>query len=371
MFGAFLGIGEQAGFVGDILITRLPSRARACNRADGEFIVPHPHQDFRAGTHQRKAGQIEEIEERRRVHPPQRAIQRQRRQREGAGETLRQHHLKNVARQNVILRPQRHRLVIIGCNDRGQIGQGIGQRGGFGSRSGLGELAQSRVNPLARARHCRRRIASLPDRGNREQRVGEAIEHQNHRGPHKQHIGQFQRAVGSARQGFDQSDGFIAEIAHQTGERRRQAFGHRINPAGIRQRAQFGQRITIARPEGSGVYVPIAVDFRRRAARPEHQIGIKSEQAVTPAHFAAFDRFEQEIAAPRHDQPPRCAHRRVAISNDPPPYQRRTPICQRGDGDFSVFGQASGRWGHETITPALTVRQRAACATLRSLARCG
>ena len=67
---------------------------------------------------------------------------------------------------------------------------------------------------------------------------------------------------------------------------------------------------------------PVAVDLAGMARGAEHQIGVQPQQAVAPAHFAAFDRFEQEIAAPRLDQLDRRADRGFGIGNQPPPDQR-------------------------------------------------
>ena len=215
------------------------------------------------------------------------------------------------------------------------------------------------------------RIIRLPDRRDRVERVGEAVEHQNDGGPHEQHVGQGQRAVGRARQALDEADGLVAEIADEAGERRGQAFRQRIDPAGPSQRAQFGQRIARTRHKGLAVEPPVAVDRRFIAAGAEHQIGVEAEQAVAPAHLAALDAFEQEVAAARHHQPPRRAHRRVAVGNDPAPHQCRPAVRQRGGGCGGVFGQAGGRTvgtaAHEAAAPALTARPRAACAPPRSL----
>ena len=61
-----------------------------------------PHQNFRARAGDGEAAEIEEVEKRRRVDPPQRAIERERRQRERRLEALRQHHLEDIAGQRCI-----------------------------------------------------------------------------------------------------------------------------------------------------------------------------------------------------------------------------------------------------------------------------
>ena len=60
-------------------------------------------QDFRARAGNRVAAEVEEVEIRRRIGPPQRAIERKRRQRERRLEALCQHDLKGVAGGDVVL----------------------------------------------------------------------------------------------------------------------------------------------------------------------------------------------------------------------------------------------------------------------------
>jgi len=55
----------------------------------GYLAVAQPRQDFRAGPHDGKAVQIQEIHEGRRIGAAQRAVEGERRQRERQAETLR------------------------------------------------------------------------------------------------------------------------------------------------------------------------------------------------------------------------------------------------------------------------------------------
>ena len=61
----------------------------------------------------REAVEVEEVEEGRGVHAAQRAVEREGRQRELGLEALGQHHLEDVARRDVVLRLQHHRLVFV------------------------------------------------------------------------------------------------------------------------------------------------------------------------------------------------------------------------------------------------------------------
>src|SRR3546814_6636172 len=68
------------------------------------------------------------------------------------------------------------------------------------------------------------------------------------------------------------------------------------------------------------------------AGGAEHQIGGEAEQAVAPAHRAALDRFEQEIAAPRLDQLERRGDRGLAILDRALPDERGATGVERGAG---------------------------------------
>ncbi len=162
VLGAFLGIGEQAFLVGGVLVLGLAARAGAGDRADRHFAVAHADEDLGARADHREARQVEEIEERRGVHPPQRAVEVERRQREGAGEALGEHDLEDVARLDVVLRLEHHasRTRPSGITGSSAIsGRSASlQR----CRDRPGELPQGFVDPLAarprsRGRDRRRR----------------------------------------------------------------------------------------------------------------------------------------------------------------------------------------------------------------------
>ena len=82
---------------------------------------------------------------------------------------------------------------------------------------------------------------------------------------------------------------------------------------------------------------PVPVDLAGMAGGAEHEVGIEPEQAVTPAHFAAFDRFKQEVAAPGLDQLERRADRRLGIGDKLAPDQRRLARGEASAGRPSVF----------------------------------
>ena len=102
-----------------------------------------------------------------------------------------------------------------------------------------------------------------------------------------------------------------------------------VDPATVRQRPQFGERIVPARLESLAVGSPVAVDLSVTCAGAKDEIRIEAEKRIAPAHLAAFDRFEQEVTAARFDQPARRAHRGVTVGDDLTPDECRLAIGKR------------------------------------------
>ena len=74
------------------------------------------------------------------------------------------------------------------------------------------------------------------------------------------------------------------------------------------------------------------------AGRAKQKVGIEAEQAVAAAYFAAFDRFEQEIATPGLDQLERCPDRGLGIGHELAPHERRLARGKASPGDLGVLG---------------------------------
>ena len=256
------------------------------------------------------------------------AIERDRRQSEGAGEALRQHHLEDVARDNIVLGAIDHLGIAARFQHRRHVDLGNVGRGGHG-RQRRGQAGGGRVDPPQRLRDRLFRVGGLilPYRGDQEQGVGQAIEHQDDGRPHEQHVRQGDVVGGGAGQLFDQAHSLIAEIADQTGERGRQG-GVQIGAAFGDQRAQRLQRILFGRDEGVAIGRPLAVDLALGALGAIDEVGGQADQAVAATHRAALDRFQQEVAAVRLEQLERSGDRRVCVGNLPPPHQTRTALCQ-------------------------------------------
>ena len=135
VLGALLRIGEQLLLQRLVLVRRRAARPRAGDRADRHRAVAHAHQDLRARAGDREAAEVEEVEERRRIDPAQRAVERERRQRERRLEALRQHHLEDVAGQRCI--PWRARTIALVFGGRGVGLRRHVERAGIASAAAL------------------------------------------------------------------------------------------------------------------------------------------------------------------------------------------------------------------------------------------
>ena len=74
---------------------------------------------------------------------------------------------------------------------------------------------------------------------------------------------------------------------------------------------------------------PIRVYFGCITRCTKHQIGGDADQAVPPARFAAFDRFEDEITTLGHKQLQRRRYRRFSIGNPTFPNERWRALSYR------------------------------------------
>ena len=111
---------------GDLPLRQLPRGPRPRNRGDTRPCALHPHQQLR-----RRSGQAripgptqphpQEIHVRRRIHNPQRAINRKRIHPGIHIEPLRQHSLKNVSRSDIVLDPLHPGQIIFLARTRFQL----------------------------------------------------------------------------------------------------------------------------------------------------------------------------------------------------------------------------------------------------------
>ena len=151
MLGAFLDVSHEIGRVRRVFFRCRAALARSGDRTDGDDVVPQADENFRAGPDNGKFIKIEEEQEGRGVQPPKAAIEIDRRQVERDRETLREHHLENIACPNVILGRIDHGQEIPLFHVRTRVGKG---RGAF---TGLGR----RHRGIKRVERCRNRVLCM------------------------------------------------------------------------------------------------------------------------------------------------------------------------------------------------------------------
>ena len=216
------------------------------------------------------------------------------------------------------------------CGVRGDVGRERVGRRAVGvradARQARGDCVEAVLRGVDHPVDCTLRIG--PDRRDQKQLVGEAVEDEDHRRAHEDHVGKAQPRARRAWDALDKADRFIGEEADERRERLGQSLGHVEAAFGdeVAQRLKCGGFQWL---ESFAVAAPVAVDPRGVAGDLEHQVGVEPEQAVAPACFAALDRFEHPVAAPRLDQLERRRNRRFDVGDQPLPNDRAAPPGQR------------------------------------------
>ena len=305
MLGALLRIGEQLRLQRFVFVRGCAAPPRARDRADGHDAVAGFDQDFRARSGDRERAEVEEEQIGRRVHPAQRAIKRERRQRERRLEALRQHHLKNIAGGNVLLGAQHHvlELGVRGVRPgrhfarasfdlflvrRGEEGRGFVER----TVERVDDLGQPRrapaIMPASRTRLLR------PYGRDDGDRVLDRVEDDHHGRTNQDRIRNADRIGARRRQAvLDQPNHVVAEIPEHAGGHRRQPVRQR-DAAFLDESAQGRKRRLRGRRKALRVGLRIAIDLGVAAVGAEDEIRLKADDRVAAANRAAFDGLEQK-----------------------------------------------------------------------------
>ena len=232
---------------------RLAAPARAGDRADAYLAVAHAHQDFRAGDDDLEAAEIEKAEIGRGIDAPQRAIERERRQVEAAGEALRQHDLERVAGGDIVLRPGDHReeFGLASCWRPRSSAISVGSTAGGDVVERAFERGDDRVEPRLRrlAGRARGNAGLRADRRHHDHLVAHAVEHHHHGRADQQRLGHADRVGLGRRQPLHLPHHVVAEIAEHARRHRRQAR-RQVDARFGEQRAQRLERLAGAGDEG-------------------------------------------------------------------------------------------------------------------------
>ncbi len=261
-------------------------------------------QDFRARSGDGEPAEVEKIEKGRRIDPPQRAVERERRQRERRLEALRQHDLENIAGGDVFLGAQHHAFEFFRRGVRSRLDvERTRQIEPLEFGGGLVERLVERIDhggealDRARQRGLRCHAGVHPHRGDHGDRVLDRVENNDERRANQDGVGNADRIAARRRQILHQADHVVAEIAEHAGRHRRQrrrqrdaAFGDDV--------AQRGERRVARRHESGRIGVRRAVDLRALAVDAEDEVGLEPDDRIAPAHRAAFDRFQKKTHRP-------------------------------------------------------------------------
>jgi hypothetical protein len=135
----------------------------------------------------------------------------------------------------------------------------------------------------------------------------------------------------------------------------------------LHELAQLGEAVAGERYERRAVVPPEPVDLASVASGAEQQVGVEPKQTVAAAHFAALDRFEQEIAAPGLDQLERGADGRFGVGDELAPDERRLARGEAGLCLGGIFGQRAGQgWPQLLVWPVTCAVTASIAAWLRS-----
>ena len=316
MLGALLRIGQELVLQRLVLVRRRAARPGAGERPDRHRAVAQPHQHLGARSGDRVAAEVEEIQKRRRIDAAQRAVERKRRQRERRLEALRQHHLENVAGQDVVLGLLHHasgiRPAWCWISAECRAGRVACPAAALSSGRSSASTTPARRSSRARQRRLRRDARLRPHRRDDGDRSPSP-----RRTPRRASAGSApRRECRSDRDGRRAVPPSAAPCRSRDSRTRRppSAAGRRAARCGFRRSARAapasggcGQGA-----KAVGIAARIAVDLGPRAVRSPDQVGIEPDHRIAAAHRAAFDRLEQKAHRParrRSSGTPRPAFR--------------------------------------------------------------
>ena len=256
---------------------------------------PHVQLRRRADQTQRRAfDQAVEVEEEHvggGVEPAQRPVDAERLGRSLAREALRQHHLEDVARGDVLFRLPHRSHVLLRRQVRGQIGAAILGVGRGAGRQRAGDAAFDLLQPRLRFGAARFLVVAHLRMGDQQQPAERVVERHHRIGQEEDGIGQ----VGVLRQHqarLEEADGVVAQVAHQPAGETRQTR-HRDGVVESQLAAQKVQRILVV---GEVDLTDAVRPMPRHGAAAQHirLARVDADERVARQVLAAGDAFQQE-----------------------------------------------------------------------------
>ncbi len=326
MLGQLLGVAQQRLGIGLVLGPVGAARPGAGDRPDHHRAVAQPDQDLGARADQGEAVEIQIEQERRRVEPAQRPIQRQGRQIEGQAEALGGHHLEDVARPDVGLRLLDHGVVLGAGHVRDRCRQRRAARRLGPVRQATIEVGDHIRQPLAGevVGGPGPQLGRRPDRRHQHHPILDIVEDRHHGRPDQHRVRDAELIRIGIRQALHQPDHVVAEIAEQPGRHRRQRR-RQVDPAFGDQGAQRGERAVGAGLEAAQIMARLAIDLDPVAKAAPDQIGLHADRRVAAAHRPAFDRFQEEAVGPAFGQLQHRGDRGLEIRDQGGPDHLRSP----------------------------------------------
>ena len=271
-------IGKELLLERLVFVRGCAARPGAGDRPDGDGAVAHADQDLGARARDGEAAVVEIIEERCRVHPAQRAVERKRRQRKRRLETLREHDLEDVAGENVIFGASNHRLEFFRRRVRFRRDMELAAviiRGLLVER--LVEIVDhgGEAVDCSRKRELCRSAGLGPNGSDDRQRVLESVEYHDETRADQDAIGNADRVRPGRRQLLQEPHDVVAEITEQAGRHRGQSL-RKLDPAFREQGAQRGKWPLAAWHKSLGIRSRRPVDLGPGPVHPPDQVRIET-----------------------------------------------------------------------------------------------
>ena len=295
VLGALLGVVEEFLLDGAISLFRGAARARARQRADGDFLslghVLVPHQNFGRRTHHLKVAEVVVVHVRAGVERTQRAIQVQRVRGKALAQTLAHLHLHEVARSDQLL-GARHGLQIV------FLGKAALHRLAFESARGRrhGWLAQALVQ-LAQAA-----LAVAVGFGPGGVHINQQVQLAREVVDHSQLFALQQQDVGRAdcigracclQPFLDMAYRVVAEVTRQPAAKTRQAR-HQRHLESLLVRHDEVQRIAVRGFLHHAIGHHFGSGLAAKTAGTQQGVRGQPDEAVAPEALAPHYRLEQK-----------------------------------------------------------------------------
>ena len=246
-----------------------------------------------------EAVQVQEEQERRRVGPAKRPVQRERRRVEGRAETVAGHDLEDVAGGDVVLGLGDHVGIVGAADRRGEVHRPprrarrvVGQRTVQVGHHRLDPRPGGGIGVLGRNTGLR------AHRRGQDDLLGDSVEDGDDLRAGHDPVRQAQRVVVDVGQALDQADQIVTQGAEHAGGHGRQTLWQLHARAGdqITQAVQRAARL--GRVAASGDVVAFR-DLGLVAAAAPHQVRVHGHDRVATAPGPAFDAFKQEAVGTR------------------------------------------------------------------------